>query len=356
MKTIVFTGGGSAGHVTPNLAIMARLQELGWHIHYIGSAAGIEKDIITKEGIPFYPISSGKLRRYFDLKNIKDPFKVVKGVYDSYKIVRRLKPSIVFSKGGFVSVPVVLGSRMNGIPAIIHESDMTPGLANKLSIPFASKVCVTFPETLQHLQGTKGVLTGLPIRKQISQGHAAKGLHLCDFHSQKPVILIMGGSLGSQVINLAVRESLDTLLERYQIAHICGKGHVEPTYEQRSGYKQFEYVNEELPDLLAVADFVVSRSGSTSIYEFLTLAKPMLLIPLSRQASRGDQILNAESFQRSGFAELLYEESLTSESLVRHIHVLYEKRDIYKANMANRNDTNSVDAIVKLIETYSLST
>jgi UDP-N-acetylglucosamine--N-acetylmuramyl-(pentapeptide) pyrophosphoryl-undecaprenol N-acetylglucosamine transferase len=353
MKTIVFTGGGTAGHVTPNLAIIAKLQEIGWHIHYIGSAIGIEKDIILKEGIPFYPVSSGKLRRYFDLKNIKDPFKVLKGVYDSYKIIRRLKPAIVFSKGGFVSVPVVLASRMNRIPVIIHESDMTPGLANRLSIPSASKVCVTFPETLTYIHGNKVVLTGLPIREQIAQGNVTRGLHLCDFHTQKPMFLIMGGSLGSQAINRAVRNSLDALLERFQIAHICGKGNVDVAYEQQRGYKQFEYVSDELPDLLAMADFVVSRAGSTSIFEFLSLAKPMLLIPLSKQASRGDQILNAESFQRSGYAQLLYEENVSSESFVEHIHALYDNRETYKANMANYNETNAVETIINLIETYS---
>ena len=226
MKTIVFTGGGSAGHVTPNLALMHKLKQLGWEIKYIGSATGIEKDIIDREGVPFYPISSGKLRRYFDLKNIKDPFKVMKGVYESYRLLKRLKPAIVFSKGGFVSVPVVLGSRMNNIPVIIHESDMTPGLANKISIPFATKVCVTFPESLSHIKGGKSDLTGLPIREHINSGKASRAFQLCDFHSQKPVIFVMGGSLGSQVLNQAVRANLGRLLPQFQIVHLCGKGNV----------------------------------------------------------------------------------------------------------------------------------
>jgi UDP-N-acetylglucosamine--N-acetylmuramyl-(pentapeptide) pyrophosphoryl-undecaprenol N-acetylglucosamine transferase len=355
MKTIVFTGGGTAGHVTPNLAVMARLQQLGWNIHYIGSAAGIEKDITEHEGIPFHSISSGKLRRYFDLKNFKDPFKVIKGVYDSYKLLRSIKPAIVFSKGGFVSVPVIISSRMRGIPTIIHESDMTPGLANKLSIPFATQICVTFPETMAQIKGHKAVLTGLPIREKIKQGNKAKGLQLCDFHSQKPVILVMGGSLGSQVINKAIRKSLDSLLSRYQIVHICGKGNITAEYGLTRGYKQFEYVSDELPDLMAMADLFISRSGSTSIYEFLALEKPMLLIPLSKQASRGDQILNAESFQRSGYAEVLYEEALSSESLISSVESLYENREIYQAAMATKNDHDAVEAIVDLIEKHSLS-
>jgi UDP-N-acetylglucosamine--N-acetylmuramyl-(pentapeptide) pyrophosphoryl-undecaprenol N-acetylglucosamine transferase len=352
MKTIVFTGGGSAGHVTPNIALMNKLRQLGWEVRYIGSATGIEKDIIEREGVPFYPISSGKLRRYFDLKNFKDPFRVIKGVYESYRLLRRLKPAIVFSKGGFVSVPVVLGGWMNKIPVIIHESDMTPGLANKISIPFAAKVCVTFPESMQHVQNQKAMLTGLPIRERILNGKASKGYHLCDFHSQKPVILIMGGSLGSQVINQAVRNNLDRLLVQFQIVHICGNGNVSKDIFGKRGYKQFEYISDELPDVMAMSDLVISRAGATSIYEFLLLKKPMLLIPLSLQASRGDQILNAKSFQKAGYADVLPEEELTSESLAERVETLYAKREAYKEAMSSRKETNAVETIVKLIETY----
>jgi len=353
MKTIVFTGGGSAGHVTPNIALMNKLRQQGWDIRYIGSATGIEKDIIEREGVPFYPISSGKLRRYFDIKNFKDPFKVLKGVYESYRLLRRLKPAIVFSKGGFVSVPVVLGSRLNHIPVIIHESDMTPGLANKISIPMATKVCVTFPESLRHVQEDKAVLTGLPIREGIFSGRAMKGYQLCDFHSQKPVVMVMGGSLGSQVINQAVREQLDRLLSQFQIIHICGKGNISQDLLNKRGYKQFEYIADELPDMMAMADLVISRAGATSIYEFLALEKPMLLIPLSLQASRGDQILNAKSFQKAGYADVLPEEELTADALLGRLETLYAKRDVYKQAMTSRNETNAVSAIIKLIETHS---
>lgn len=353
MKIIVFTGGGSAGHITPNIALMNKLRQLGWEIHYIGTATGIEKDMIEREGVPFYPISSGKLRRYFDLKNFKDPFRVLKGVYESYRLLRRLKPAIVFSKGGFVSVPVVLGSRMNKIPVIIHESDMTPGLANRISIPFATKVCVTFPESMQHVRNQKAILTGLPIREEMLNGQASKGYQYCNFHSRKPVILVMGGSLGSQVINRAVRDHLDRLLVQFQIVHICGKGNVSQDLAGRRGYKQFEYISDELPDVMAMADLVISRAGATSIYEFLFLKKPMLLIPLSLQASRGDQILNAISFQKAGYADVLPEEELSSESLVERVEALYAKREAYREAMSSRNETNAVETIVKLIETYS---
>jgi UDP-N-acetylglucosamine--N-acetylmuramyl-(pentapeptide) pyrophosphoryl-undecaprenol N-acetylglucosamine transferase len=354
MKTIVFTGGGTAGHVTPNLALMARLQQLGWNIHYIGSATGIEKDIIQQEHIPFHSISSGKLRRYFDLKNLKDPFKVLKGVYDSYQLLRSIKPAIVFSKGGFVSVPVVLSSRMRRIPSIIHESDITPGLANKLSIPFATKVCITFPETMPLIQGRKAVLTGVPIREKMKQGCRIKGLQICGFHSDKTVIMVMGGSLGSQAINKAVRDSMQDLLSRYQIVHICGKGNIAGELISTRGYKQFEYVSDELPDLIAMADLVVSRAGSTSIYEFLALGKPMLLIPLTKQASRGDQLLNAESFEKSGYAQVLFEEALTKDSLISNVDSLYDNRESFQAAMSTQNGNDAVEAIVQLIETYSL--
>lgn len=353
MKTIVFTGGGSAGHVTPNIALMNKLQQLGWEVRYIGSATGIEKDIIEREGVPFYPISSGKLRRYFDFENFKDPFRVMKGVYESYRLLRRLKPAIVFSKGGFVSVPVVLGSRMNKIPVIIHESDMTPGLANKISIPFATKVCFTFPESMQHVRDQKAILTGLPIRAGMFNGKASKGYHLCDFHSQKPVILIMGGSLGSLVINQAVRDNLDRLLAQFQIVHICGNGNVSQDHSGKRGYKQFEYISDELPDVMAMSDMVISRAGATSIYEFLLLKIPMLLIPLTLAVSRGDQISNAKSFQNAGYADVLPEEELTAESLAEHVETLYAKREVYKEAMSSRKETNAVETIVKLIETYS---
>jgi len=354
MKTIVFTGGGTAGHVTPNLALIAKLRGEGWDIRYIGSAAGIEKEIIERENIPFYPISSGKLRRYFDLKNFKDPFRVLKGVYESYRLLRRLKPAIVFSKGGFVSVPVVCSSKLNRIPVIIHESDITPGLANRLSIPLATKVCVTFPESLAHVQGHKAVLTGLPIRDRLMDGSVSRGRALCDFHSGKPVVLVMGGSLGSQAINQALRGDLPRLLEQFQIVHLCGKGNVSAAHAVR-GYKQFEYVSDELADLLAMSELVVSRAGATSIFEFLALQKPMLLIPLTLAASRGDQILNARSFAKAGYADVLEEEALGGGALAERIEALYAARDQYRTAMSAQLAVDATSAIVGLIEQHRLN-
>lgn len=349
----MFTGGGSAGHVTPNLAIISKLQGAGWNVHYIGSKEGIEREIIEHAHIPFHHIASGKLRRYFDLKNIKDPFKVIKGIGEAYLLLRKLKPSIVFSKGGFVSVPVILASWLNRIPVISHESDISPGLANKISLPFVSRLCVNFPESLKYIKGGKGICTGLPIRDQITQGSAFRGYTLCDFHKQKPVLLVMGGSLGAQKINNAVRESLDTLLNHYQIVHICGKGQTDDSYAGRRGYKQFEYINEELADILAMTDMVVSRAGATSIFEFLALRKPMLLIPLTRAASRGDQLLNAASFEKQGYAQVLFEEDLTADSLISGIHNVYTHKDQMVASIRSAEQTNATETITKLIQELS---
>lgn len=349
-RTITFTGGGSAGHVTPNLALIGKLRESGWSVHYIGSGEGIERGIIEETGIPFHAISSGKLRRYFDLKNLKDPFKVMKGVWDAYRVLGRIRPQVVFSKGGFVSVPVVVAGWIRRIPVIIHESDMTPGLANKLSLPFATNICVTFPETMKHVPSDKAVCTGLPIREEVLEGCEAKGRSFCDFHKQRPVLFIMGGSLGSRAINDAVRERLNDLLDRFQIVHLCGKGNLDPSLDTVRGYKQFEYVTRELPDLLALADVVISRSGSTSIYEFLALRKPMLLIPLSKQASRGDQILNAESFRASGYSEVLQEEELTSALLYERTSQLYDNRQQYIDRMQAGSRSDSLSQIIAIIE------
>ena len=280
MKKIVLTGGGTAGHVTPNIALMPALKKDGYQISYIGSYDGIERRLIEELNVPYYGISSGKLRRYFDVKNFTDPFKVVKGYFEARKILKKLKPDVVFSKGGFVSVPVVLAAKSCKIPAIIHESDMTPGLANKLAIPSAYKICHNFPETADNLPKGKAVLSGSPIRQELLTGNRFKGLQLCGFNDEKPVILVIGGSLGAAAINEAVRKALPVLLPSYQIIHVCGKGKVDAAIKNCPGYIQFDYVKDELSDLLAAADLVISRAGSNAICEFLALNKPNILIPL----------------------------------------------------------------------------
>lgn len=349
-KKIIMTGGGTAGHVTPNIALMPKLKELGYEIQYIGTASGIEKKLIEEEKIKYHAISSGKLRRYFDVKNFTDPFKVIKGVFEAKAIIKKEKPNIVFSKGGFVSVPVVLGAYFNKIPVIIHESDMTPGLANKISMPYATKICVTFEEAMNHVNKKKAVLTGSPIREELFKGSKIKGREFCGFKDNKPVILVTGGSLGSRIVNECVRESLKDLLKEYNVVHLCGKGNIDRNYNMIEGYAQFEYIKEELCDLMQLADIVISRAGANTIFELLALKKPNILIPLSAKASRGDQILNAKSFEKAGYSMVIEEENLNALSLLDSVKDIKENRAKYVDNMGKSKQRDSLNNIVTLIE------
>ena len=349
MKKIVLTGGGTAGHVTPNIALFPALREANFEIHYIGSYEGIEKRLIEDYEIPYYGIATGKFRRYFDLKNFTDPLRVLKGYAEAKKILKQIKPDVLFSKGGFVSVLVVRAANSLGIPCIIHESDMTPGLANKLCIPAASKVCCNFPETLQMLPKEKAVLTGSPIRAELRQGNRIAALDLCKFTANKPVIMVIGGSLGAAAINKTVRDALPMLLEDFQVIHICGKEKVDNLLLNVPGYKQFEYVKTELKDLFALADVVVSRAGANAICELLALKKPNVLIPLSAKSSRGDQILNARSFEAQGFSLIIDEDDLIDSVLVEKILEVYFSRQIYIDAMGKSDQLGSIQTIMKLI-------
>lgn len=353
MKRIVMTGGGTAGHVTPNIALVPRLRELGYDIQYIGTENGIERKLIEKEGIPYHIVKAGKLRRYFDMKNFTDTFRITQGFMQSLAIINKLKPNIVFSKGGFVSSPVVWAAWMNRIPIIIHESDITPGLANKIAIPFAEKICYTFPETEKFISKEKGVLTGIPVRQSLFSGEKRIGRDICGFSDDKPIILIMGGSLGSEVINKTIRGSLKTILKNFQVCHICGKGNIDKKYEGIKGYKQFDYVREELPHLFAMADLFISRAGATALYEVLALRIPNILIPLSKKASRGDQILNAQSFKKQGLSYVIMEEELDKETILKGIDKVYDNRHSYIEAMKTNEAGNGVDQVIKVIERCS---
>lgn len=350
MKRIILTGGGTAGHVTPNIALLPRLRELQYDIHYIGSYNGIEKELIEQFGIPYHGISSGKLRRYFSVQNFTDPFRVLKGFGEAKRLIRLLKPDVIFSKGGFVSVPVVMAGKKCKVPVIIHESDMTPGLANKLSFPSATKVCCNFPETVELLPADKAVLTGSPIRQELLEGDAQKARDFTGLTEDKPVILIIGGSLGAVAVNNAVRTCLPELLKDFQVIHLCGRGKLDPTLNNLNGYVQYEYIKDELKDLFALTDIVISRAGANAICELLALHKPNLLIPLSANASRGDQVLNARSFERQGFSMVLEEEEITDEKFLSCIRQLYENRQSYKDAMSRSRQQDSIDTIIDLIE------
>ncbi len=349
MKRIVLTGGGTAGHVTPNLALLPSLKEAGYEITYMGSYDGIEKRLVEDFNIPYVGIATGKFRRYLDVKNLTDPFRVIKGYGEARKFLKEYRPDVVFSKGGFVSVPVVRAAASLKIPCIIHESDMTPGLANKLCFPVAKKICCNFPETFDMLPEEKAVLTGTPIRAELAQGSKLAGLEMCGFTANKPVIMVIGGSLGAANVNKAVRDALPQLLEKYQVVHLCGKDKLDNLLLTTPGYKQFEYLKAELKDIFAMADVVISRAGANAICELLALRKPNILIPLPASSSRGDQLLNAQSFEAQEFSLVLHEDDLTTALLVEKVNELYENRQRFYEAMDTSGQMESIPTIMKLI-------
>lgn len=350
MRRILLTGGGTAGHVTPCIALLPSLMKKNYDIHYMGSYEGIEKRLIADFDIPYYGISTGKFRRYFDPKNFSDPFRVIAGYFEAKKLIKQIRPDVVFSKGGFVSVPVVRAAASLGIPCVIHESDMTPGLANKLCVGAATKICCNFPETLKDLPEGKAILTGSPIREELAKGSRIAGLDLCGFSANKPVIMVVGGSQGSAAVNEAVRSALPALLEDFQIVHLCGKDKVDNLLLTKPGYKQFEYIKSEMKDIFAMSDLVISRAGANAICELLSLKKPNILIPLPTTSSRGDQILNAHSFEAQGFSMVIEEEYLDNATLTDKVHELYCNRHIYIDAMSKSSQTDSIHTILKLIE------
>ena len=351
MKRIVLTGGGTAGHVSPNQALIPLLLQEGWEVHYIGTKAGIERTLIEQmEGVTYHAVSSGKLRRYFDLKNFTDPFRVIAGVFQSFGIVRKLTPSIVFSKGGFVSVPVVVGAALCRVPVVMHESDITPGLANKLCKPFAKAVCTTFPECAK-LLGDKGLLTGTPLRSSIFSGTREKGLALAGFDGSKPVLMMIGGSLGAQTVNAALREALPELTKKFDVLHVCGKGNKDESLVILPGYRQFEYLSAELPDAFACADVVLSRAGSNSLSELMALKKPMLLIPY--HSGRGDQVLNANSLKARGLAHVMIQSDMNAQSLTAALDALWEDRELLTQRLAALPDADGTKAVLDQIHKYA---
>ena len=353
MKKIVMTGGGTGGHVTPNLALIPRLQADGWEVHYIGGANSAEQELISRvPGVTFYTVAVGKLRRYFDLKNFSDPFRVIKGVAQATAIIRRIQPNVVFSKGGFVSVPVVYGAKLNGVPVVTHESDLTPGLANKLCLPFARVQCCTFPEAVKYSKG-KGIYTGTPIRPEVLRGSREAGLARFGFSANLPVLMVVGGSSGAQAVNECVRAALPKLTQSFQVLHLCGKGNADPGLADVKNYAQCEYLNEEMADAYACADVVVSRAGSNSLCELLALRKPALLIPYPSSASRGDQILNAKSFESRGLSRVLDQAEMTPDTLTAAIAGLYHDRGALYDAMAAEGAVNGVDAVLEQIYKYA---
>ena len=347
MKTIVLTGGGTAGHVIPNIALLPLLKKEGFEIHYIGSKHGIEKKLLARRrNVAYHEIPSGKLRRYFSLQNLFDPFKIIFAFFKALSIIKETDPCVCFSKGGFVAVPVVLACAARKVPVVLHESDMSPGLANKICRPYCKVMCTTFPEAAK-LAGEKGLATGSPVRPEITAGDGTRGMIMCGFEPGRPTLLIMGGSSGAAALNEAVDNILDKLIEKYQIIHIRGEGNLKPALEVKAGYRQFGYVGDELPNLMAAADLVLTRAGANAIFEFAALFKPMLLVPLPMSSSRGDQIKNAEYFKNKGWANILLQEDMTGESLPAALAETYKYRDKY-ASALQKSDLQN--GLYKLFE------
>lgn len=353
MKKIILTGGGTAGHVTPNLALLPALRDAGFDVAYIGGKDGMEKSLAEGAGVPFYGISTGKLRRdrLFSPVIIGEIFNAGAGVFDAFKIIRRIKPDVIFSKGGYVGLPVAKAGFLCRVPVILHESDMTSGLANRLGMGFARAICASFPETMDTLPPKKAVLTGNPIRRELLEGDPAKGRALCGFDDDKPFVLVTGGSLGSKKLNDTLRDALPLILPHYNIAHLCGRGKLSAA--PQAGYAPFEFLSADMAHVLAAAHMIVSRAGANALNEFLALRKPSLLIPLQNRATRGDQIKNAESFTARRYALVLEEPLLTPQTLAESLNNLNRRRHEFITNMENSPLTSAVDEVLKVIVKYA---
>jgi UDP-N-acetylglucosamine--N-acetylmuramyl-(pentapeptide) pyrophosphoryl-undecaprenol N-acetylglucosamine transferase len=348
---VLFTGGGTAGHVIPALPVIRALRREGATVGFVGSRSGLEQDLLRDEDLVYYGISAGKLRRYFSLQNLLDVFRVLRGIGDALLVVRRFRPDVVFSKGGFVSFPLVFAAWLRGIPVVAHESDLTPGLANRLSLPFIRSLCVTFPDT--HPEGFKGrvVYTGTPVRDALLQGDADRGRAYLGIAAEEPILLVTGGSLGADAINEVVRAALPELTAHMHVVHVCGPGKLLP--QQHNGYSQFEYVRDEWGDLLAAADLVLSRAGANTLYELLALRKANLLVPLTRKASRGDQIENAAYAQAHGWSRVIAEEALSTATLVPQVLEMLEARQEIERSLLTFNPPDAISTLLAQIRQFA---
>jgi UDP-N-acetylglucosamine--N-acetylmuramyl-(pentapeptide) pyrophosphoryl-undecaprenol N-acetylglucosamine transferase len=343
---VLFVGGGSAGHVVPCIPLIRHFRDAGWRVSYVGSGAP-EKDLIPALGVEFFSIPSGKLRRYWSMKNLRDVYRLLAGLWQATRLLRRVRPQVVFSKGGFVAFPVVVGAWLNRIPVVAHESDLTPGLANRLSAPFVDVVCTSFAET--HVARGRVEHTGSPLRPELLDGSADRGREMCGFDTDKPMLLVVGGSLGSEVINAAVRRGVRHLCERFNVAHVCGHDRIDSRLRGQPGYRQFEYVDAEWGDVLAAADLVVSRAGANAVFELAALGKPSLLIPLSAQASRGDQIDNARYAERQGWSRVLLEEDLDHQRLLDELVALKSRAVKLRPRNVPENATAVIARVIESV-------
>ena len=336
--------------MTPSFAIIRHFLSLGWEVHYVGSTTGMEEALVAPLHVSFHSIPTGKLRRYVSLENLLDVFRVLMGIWSAFWLCRRLRPRVVFSKGGYVSFPLVVGAWLNRAPVIAHESDLTPGLANRMSYPFVRRICVTFEQTRRHLGSERAVHTGTPVREELLNGDAAAGRRLLGFDDRTPIVLFVGGSLGAMRLNDVVREALLRLTRDYQVVHIVGGGNLDIELNATPRYRQYEYLTDQYADVVAAADMVVSRAGANSVYELVVLAKPHVLVPLPRRASRGDQIENAEHTRGRGWSDVIADEALTAEGLLDALQDLMGHLDERRRLLEQFEAPRSVALITSLLE------
>jgi UDP-N-acetylglucosamine--N-acetylmuramyl-(pentapeptide) pyrophosphoryl-undecaprenol N-acetylglucosamine transferase len=361
-KRIVLTGGGTAGHVTPNLALVPALQHAGWQVRYIGSHSGIERELVNDRGLPYEGIDSGKLRRYASLQNWTDPLRVLRGLAQAYASLGRDRPDVVFSKGGYVTVPVVVAAALRRIPVVVHESDRTPGLANRLTFPFAARICVSFEDSAERLRRSlrarpeRVVFTGAPMRPELLRGDSAAAERRHQLDPTRALVLVVGGSLGARAINEAVFALARTMPPDLQIVHVCGKGNLDNALAGTAHYHAFEYLQAEYPDVLARADVVVSRAGANSLAELLALRKPALLIPLPAASSRGDQLENARVHVQQGYGRALDQGELDRDRLERELRLLLAEAPAMRSRMALAAKVDATTAIVGLLEQVAAHT
>ena len=352
-RHVLFTGGGSAGHVVPSLPLIAHFAAAGSKISYVGSEEGPERGLVAPLGVPFFAIRSGKLRRYWSWRNVADVWWICVGVLQAIVLIGRLRPSIVFSKGGYAAFPVVVGAWVWRVPIVAHESDLTPGLANRLSLPFVAAVCTTFALTEFPVRNRPVIHTGTPLRAELLHGDAARGRALFAMAGDRPLVIVFGGSLGAEGLNRVVREALDRLLEFATVVHVCGPKRTDPAMANRPGYHQFEYVGSDWGDMLAAADVVVSRAGANSLYELVALRKPHLLVPLPRSASRGDQISNAAYAKSHGWSRVVAEEELDAARLDAEVRSIYSERAAIARALEGAGLGDGTLAVAAVISRYA---
>lgn len=349
-RLVLLTGGGTAGHVTPNLALLPELRARGFRVEYMGDRRGIERKLAEEAGLRFHGIQTGKLRRYFSVDNFIDPFRIAIGILQAIGRILRLRPSVVFSKGGFVGVPVVVAAWLLRVPVVVHESDLTPGLANRLSFPFARRICLSFRETAELLPGRDTVYTGTPVRLALRKGDRARGCERFGLDPSRRILLVFGGSQGARAINEQLRAMLPQRPAELQVLHVCGAGNLDPSLADQEGYRQHEYLAEEFADAFACADVVLCRAGANSLAEIIAVRKPAVVVPLPTAASRGDQIDNARLFADKGYGIVLPQDELTPVSLLASVERALDQGAAIVRAMEAAEPQDPVRRIVGIIE------